>query len=101
MCRGAIQTVRPKETEPMKRATTVLSLCMFLLPVASHAEGLPPVAKPCDKDPVGLACIEYHAQKSQADVSKIFGDLTAGRPPALPGLDKLPSLDLGKLLPKP
>lgn len=103
---GLLNPCQPMEIEPMKRAPTVLCLCMMLLPVASHAEGLPPPANACDKDPVGLACIEYYAQKNQANVSKIIGDLTAGRPPALsspalPGFDKLPSLDLGKLLPKP
>ena len=93
------------EIETMKRALIVaVGMSVLSIPTATRAEGLPP-ADPC-RDTLSLACVESYARQNQANVSKIIGDLTAGRPPvlpapALPGLEKLPSVDLGKLLPKP
>jgi len=61
--------------------------------------------KECGRQPLTLACVEHYAQRNQENVAKVLGDITSGRlpalpPPALPGLESLPTIDLGELTPK-
>jgi hypothetical protein len=77
---------------------------LILLPVTSiRAESLgPEAAKTCKAEPLTFACLDHYAQRNQENVARILGDITAGRlpaipPPALPLLEELPTIDLGKL----
>jgi len=74
-----------------------------LAPMSVHAEGLArEEARACKAQPLTLTCLERYSQRNQSNIDKVLGDVTAGRapvlrPPALPLLEDLPSLDLRTL----
>jgi hypothetical protein len=74
-----------------------------LAPMSAHAESLPPEeARECKTQPLTFACLDRYAQRNQDNIAKLLGDITAGRPavlppPALPLLEGLPPIDLGRL----
>jgi hypothetical protein len=87
----------------MKKYFLFLS-CVFasaLAPMSVHAESLArEEATACKAQPLTLTCLERYSQRNQDNIDKVLGDITAGRPPALrppalPLLEDLPSLDLG------
>ena len=92
----------------MNKLLLASALCLgaFILPMPAQAEGLSPEeVKQCRRQPMSLACVEHYAQRNQDNVGKVLGDITSGRlpalpPPALPGLEALPTVDLEKLLSK-
>jgi hypothetical protein len=92
----------------MTKVLLASALCfgMFSVPMVAQAAPLTPAQiKECGRQPLSLDCAEQYAQRNQDNVGKILGDITAGRlpalpPPALPGLDLLPTVDLEKLLSK-
>jgi hypothetical protein len=74
-----------------------------LAPMSARAESLPPdEGRACKTQPLTFACLDRYALRNQDNIAKVLGDITAGRPPvlpppALPLLEGLPSLDLGRL----
>jgi hypothetical protein len=74
-----------------------------LATLSAHAESLPPEeARACKTQPLTFACLDRYAQRNQENIAKMLGDITAGRPavlppPALPVLEDLPPIDLGRL----
>jgi hypothetical protein len=87
----------------MKKYLLFLSwVCVSALaPMSVHAESLArEEARACKAQPLTLTCLEHYSQRNQANIDKVLGEITAGRspvlrPPALPLLEDLPSLDLG------
>lgn len=92
----------------MKKILLGSALCFGVLsvPMVAQAGSLTAAQiKECGRQPLSLECVEHYAQRNQDNVGKVLGDITSGRlpalpPPALPGLDSLPTVDLGSLLPK-
>lgn len=89
----------------MKKYLILLSwVCASALaPMSVHAQSLArEEASACKAQPLTLTCLERYSQRNQANVDKVLGDVIAGRPPvlrppALPLLEDLPSLDLRTL----
>ncbi len=82
---------------------SAICLSVFTMPMEAQAGGLTPEEiKECGRQPLSLACVGHYAQRNQENVAKVLGDITSGRlpalpPPALPGLESLPTIDLGEL----
>ena len=74
-----------------------------LTPMSVHAQSLArEEARSCKAQPLTLTCLEDYSQRNQNNIEKVLGDITAGRPPvlrppALPLLEDLPSLNLRTL----
>jgi hypothetical protein len=89
----------------MKKHLIFLSwICLgALAPMGVHAESLGREdTRSCKAQPLTLTCLEHYSQRNQDNIEKVMGDITAGRPPvlrppALPLLEDLPSLDLRML----
>ena len=89
----------------MKKYLISLSwICVSALaPVNVHAESLArEEARACKAQPLTFTCVEHYSQRNQDNIAKVVGDIAAGRPPvlrppALPLLENLPSLDLRTL----
>jgi len=74
-----------------------------LAPMSAHTESLPPgEGRTCKTQPLTFACLDRYAQRNQDNIRKVRGDIATGRPPvlpppALPLLEGLPSVDIGRL----
>lgn len=74
-----------------------------LAPMSADAESLAREdGRSCKAQPLTLTCLEHYSMRNQDNINKVLGDITAGRPPvlrppAVPLLEDLPSLDLRML----
>ena len=85
---------------------STLSLSVLAMPAVTLTAGaVVDRGKECSRQPLTIECLDYYAQKNEENVEKVLSDVTEGRPPelpppALPGLESLRAIDLGKLAPK-
>jgi hypothetical protein len=90
----------------MKTVLLALALCIggFAIPMGAQAGGsASEAAKECASQPLSFACLDYYAQRNQDNVAKTFAEVSSGRlptlrPPALPLLENLPTIDLEKMV---
>jgi hypothetical protein len=84
--------------------SSVICLGAFATPVGAQAGGpASEAAQACASQPLTFACLDHYAQRNQDNVAKVFADVSAGRlptlrPPAVPLLESLPTIDLEKMV---
>jgi hypothetical protein len=90
----------------MKTILMASAICLatFAAPMGVQAGGpTSEAAKECASQPLSFACLDHYAQRNQDNVAKTFAEVSAGRlptmrPPALPVLENLPTIDLEKMV---